>query len=70
MVQNMIEERSGTVPNGTTREAAGWTPPPTQDKAHSNAATPTDVRDVHFWTTWRRPTSTAAGATIALITVH
>uniref|UniRef100_A0A2A4J6D0 Uncharacterized protein n=1 Tax=Heliothis virescens TaxID=7102 RepID=A0A2A4J6D0_HELVI len=47
MVQTMIEERS-TVPNGQTREAAGWTPPPTQDKAHSNAATPTDVRDVHF----------------------
>ncbi|XP_021193350.3 G1/S-specific cyclin-D3 [Helicoverpa armigera] len=47
MVQTMIEERS-TVPNGQPREAAGWTPPPTQDKAHSNAATPTDVRDVHF----------------------
>ncbi|XP_041973089.1 G1/S-specific cyclin-D3 [Aricia agestis] len=28
-------------------EAARWTPPP-QDKAHSNAATPTDVRDVQF----------------------
>lgn len=47
MVQNMIEERV-SVPNGQTREAAGWTPPPTHDKAHSNAATPTDVRDVHF----------------------
>ncbi|XP_075972768.1 cyclin D [Anticarsia gemmatalis] len=49
MVQSLIEERRRTVPNGQAREAAGWTPPPTtQDKAHSNAATPTDVRDVHF----------------------
>ncbi|XP_026313828.1 G1/S-specific cyclin-D3 [Hyposmocoma kahamanoa] len=47
MVQNMIDERSQPVPNGQAREA-GWTPPPTQDKALSNAATPTDVRDVHF----------------------
>lgn len=48
MVQTLIEERVISVPNGQGREAAGWTPPPTQDKAHSNAATPTDVRDVHF----------------------
>ncbi|XP_026765108.2 G1/S-specific cyclin-D3 [Galleria mellonella] len=49
MVENMIVERAITVPNGQRREAAGWTPPPPpQDKAHSNAATPTDVRDVHF----------------------
>ncbi|KAL0883791.1 hypothetical protein ABMA27_015883 [Loxostege sticticalis] len=48
MVDNMIEERAIAVPNGQNREAAGWTPPPSQDKAHSNAATPTDVRDVHF----------------------
>ncbi|KAI8440079.1 hypothetical protein MSG28_001502 [Choristoneura fumiferana] len=48
MVQNMIEDRAVSAPNGQTREAAGWTPPPSQDKAHSNAATPTDVRDVHF----------------------
>ncbi|XP_034825629.1 G1/S-specific cyclin-D3 [Maniola hyperantus] len=48
MVQNVIDERGISVPNGQGREAAGWTPPPTQDKAHSNAATPTDVRDVHF----------------------
>ncbi|CAH2091839.1 unnamed protein product [Euphydryas editha] len=48
MVQTLIEERVISVPNGQGREEAGWTPPPTQDKAHSNAATPTDVRDVHF----------------------
>ncbi|XP_063379902.1 G1/S-specific cyclin-D3 [Cydia fagiglandana] len=48
MVQHMIEERPVSAPNGQSREAAGWTPPPSQDKAHSNAATPTDVRDVHF----------------------
>ncbi|KAI5641948.1 G1/S-specific cyclin-D3 [Phthorimaea operculella] len=47
MVQNMIEERAVAVPNGQPRQE-GWTPPPPQDKAHSNAATPTDVRDVHF----------------------
>ncbi|KAF9408801.1 hypothetical protein HW555_011643 [Spodoptera exigua] len=48
MVQHMIEEGSSGTPNGQAREAAAWTPPPTQDKSHSNAATPTDVRDVHF----------------------
>ncbi|CAH1635105.1 unnamed protein product [Spodoptera littoralis] len=48
MVQHMIEEGSTGNPNGQAREAAAWTPPPTQDKSHSNAATPTDVRDVHF----------------------
>ncbi|XP_068627851.1 G1/S-specific cyclin-D3 [Battus philenor] len=48
MVQNMIEERVVSVPNGQAREATEWTPPPTQNKAHNNAATPTDVRDVHF----------------------
>ncbi|XP_050677145.1 G1/S-specific cyclin-D3 [Leptidea sinapis] len=48
MVQRLIEERVITDPNGQNREATGWTPPPTQDKAHNNAATPTDVRDVHF----------------------
>ncbi|XP_072941467.1 G1/S-specific cyclin-D3 [Epargyreus clarus] len=48
MVQTTIDEGIISVPNGQAREAAGWTPPPTQDKAHSNAATPTDVRDVHF----------------------
>ncbi|XP_013185830.1 G1/S-specific cyclin-D3 [Amyelois transitella] len=47
MVNNMIEERGFSDPNGQRKEAAGWTPPP-QDKVHSNAATPTDVRDVHF----------------------
>ncbi|XP_023950071.1 G1/S-specific cyclin-D3 [Bicyclus anynana] len=48
MVQRVIDERGISVPNGQGREAAGWTPPPSQDKGHSNAATPTDVRDVHF----------------------
>ncbi|KAF9809979.1 hypothetical protein SFRURICE_000289 [Spodoptera frugiperda] len=48
MVQHMIEEGNTGNPNGQAREAAAWTPPPTQDKSHSNAATPTDVRDVHF----------------------
>lgn len=48
MVQHMIEEGNTGTPNGQAREAAAWTPPPTQDKSHSNAATPTDVRDVHF----------------------
>lgn len=48
MVNNMIEERGFSDPNGQRMEAAGWTPPP-QDKVHSNAATPTDVRDVQFW---------------------
>ncbi|CAK1551690.1 unnamed protein product [Leptosia nina] len=46
LVQGLIE-RVVSAPNGQSREA-GWTPPPTQDKAHNNAATPTDVRDVHF----------------------
>lgn len=49
MVQQMIEERAIALPNGEAREAAAaWTPPPVQDKTHSNATTPTDVRDVHF----------------------
>ncbi|XP_028028459.1 G1/S-specific cyclin-D3-like [Bombyx mandarina] len=50
MVQSLIVERDSCPPNGQAREAAGWTPPPAppHDKAHSNAATPTDVRDVHF----------------------
>ncbi|CAH4033541.1 G1/S-specific cyclin-D3 [Pieris rapae] len=47
LVQGLIE-RVVSVPNGQSREASGWTPPPTQDKPHNNAATPTDVRDVHF----------------------
>ncbi|CAG4940424.1 G1/S-specific cyclin-D3 [Colias croceus] len=46
MVQGLIDVIA--VPNGQAREAAGWTPPPNNDKAHNNAATPTDVRDVHF----------------------
>ncbi|XP_014354693.1 G1/S-specific cyclin-D3 [Papilio machaon] len=49
MVQVMIEERVATAPNGQARAASGgWTPPPAQPKTHNSAATPTDVRDVHF----------------------
>ncbi|OWR53350.1 G1/S-specific cyclin-D3 [Danaus plexippus] len=47
MVQSVIRESVASAPNGPGLEAAGWTPPG-QDKTHSNAATPTDVRDVHF----------------------
>lgn len=60
MVKMMIAERGCAAPNGQQREA--WTPPPMQGKTHSSAATPTDVRDVHFWSwvsgtgpQWREP---------------
>ncbi|GBP17044.1 hypothetical protein EVAR_8116_1 [Eumeta japonica] len=52
MVQQMIEERAGLLPNGQPRDEGRWNPPPPnpapRDKALNNAATPTDVRDVHF----------------------
>ncbi|CAG9563571.1 unnamed protein product [Danaus chrysippus] len=47
MVQTVIRESVASVPNGPGLEATSWSSPG-QDKTHSNAATPTDVRDVHF----------------------